>query len=74
MKSPCSITLCFICCRGFCIVTVGTEPSWTHFLSGRNIQLCDHITENGEVFAYNEVIKQRYNQTKQGGILNEIKG
>ena len=74
MKSPAALHSVFICCRGFCIVTVGTELSWTHFLSGRNIQLCDHITENGEVFAYNEVIKQRYNQTKQGGILNEIKG
>jgi len=37
---------------------VGTEQSWTHFLTGEEIQLCDHITENGEAFAYNKIINK----------------
>mgnify|MGYP004486327005 len=58
MKSPAALHFVFICCRGFCIITVGKEQSGTHFLTGRNIQLCDHITENGEEFAYNKNINK----------------
>ncbi len=58
MKSPAALHSVFICCWGFCIITVGTEQSWTHFLTGEEIQLCDHITENGEAFAYNKIINK----------------
>ena len=53
---------------------MGTELSWTHFLSGRNIQLCDHITENGEEVKHEisrEVTKESVTQVIRVGTMEE---